>query len=266
MNTQNNPTSNTIIDLSGANLRLLIEKNFKTAITLLRGATCGYLVQLEYIKKEDYEKLGWQSPEKQHRIAITSFSDLPEELQPTNKNRQQGSNDYFCYYDLGVKAFRNAKYLCSVKLICKLGLLPSGTLFEDQGILSMKTELEKAILDFQNIGEYSAKKASAKVLEIFKGNVGNLPTSIVKGDSSQFVRVPVQVSVKYSEAQFLNAVECLLRRLPTVTTLDVKKELRSQGFWATQQNVSISMSQAVNSLGLNVTFNGIYRTFKKTSA
>ncbi|MEL7170711.1 MAG: hypothetical protein AAGN64_15300 [Bacteroidota bacterium] len=53
----------------------------------------------------------------------------------------------------------------------------------------------------------------------------------------------------------------LIRTTGTTTTLDVKRALRDQGFWATQATVSTAMDALAADLGWLWLSNGFYRTY-----
>lgn len=57
----------------------------------------------------------------------------------------------------------------------------------------------------------------------------------------------------------------LLEEHGETTSLDVKKELRRNGFWATQEKVTGLMREVADEEGIDFTFNGTYRTYYEDS-
>jgi hypothetical protein len=57
------------------------------------------------------------------------------------------------------------------------------------------------------------------------------------------------------------AFDTVLSRDGKVTSLEVKQELRNQGFWATQAVVGIELRDIADAKGCDWDFNGTYRTY-----
>lgn len=60
-----------------------------------------------------------------------------------------------------------------------------------------------------------------------------------------------------------DAFEYLLKRDSQTTSLDVKKELRSRGFWATQNEVGIALRDIADANGIDWDYNGVFRTYRQ---
>lgn len=55
----------------------------------------------------------------------------------------------------------------------------------------------------------------------------------------------------------------LLETQGQATSLEVKQELRNQGFWATQNEVGVMLRDIAAESGIDWDFNGVYRTYIK---
>lgn len=70
---------------------------------------------------------------------------------------------------------------------------------------------------------------------------------------------------QFEQADLQQVVEDLMKQQSEVTTLEIKSELRKQGFWVRQHDVSDMMDQTHDIMGLTYRDNGHYRIYSAAS-
>lgn len=68
----------------------------------------------------------------------------------------------------------------------------------------------------------------------------------------------------FNKTDLRNVVNELLKNQSLITTLEIKKQLRNEGFQAYQNDVSKMMDDSYEEFGLDFTPNGIYREYEKS--